>query len=163
LKSKVTFGQNKVIETKIIEKPKKKYNKYNISEMRIIFLMLNHKEVIINYEKNLGFLPSEDMRKLASEIVIFKDKNNGWSYADFMSYINNKPDIIQTLNEVLANNKEEEYNTLELEDYFTIIKKYRVDKQINKLKEQIKNTLDIEEKKRLMKRIEKMKKEVLEW
>ena len=51
----------------------------------------------------------------------------------------------------------------EVDDYITRIKEQRVNKQIESLKEKMKNTIDIEEKKRLANKIENIKKEVLKW
>ena len=58
---------------------------------------------------------------------------------------------------------EDEYTMKEVEDYITNIKELRVKKQIETLTEKMKNTIDIEEKKKLASRIENIKKEVLKW
>ena len=162
IKSKLT---TKEVKPKEIAKPKKIIlnDKYRKSEIRIIYLMLNNKEVIRKYEKNLGFLPSDDMKKLANEIVYFKEINGGWDYADFITYVMNRPWLKGSLDIVLNTEQSEEYSKEELEDYFTTIKKFEVEKQINKLTNKMKETLDIEEKIKIAKRIENIKKDVLEW
>ena len=162
IKSKLT---TKEVKPKEIAKPKKIIlnDKYRKSEIRIIYLMLNNKEVIRKYEKNLGFLPNDDMKKLASEIVYFKEINGRWDYADFITYVMNKPWLKESLDIVLNTEQSEEYSKEELEDYFTTIKKFEVEKQINKLTNKMKETLDIEEKIKIAKRIENIKKDVLEW
>ena len=162
IKSKLT---TKEIKPKESVKPKKIIlnDKYRKSEIRIIYLMLNNKEVIKKYEKNLGFLPNEDMKKLANEIVYFKQTNNGWDYADFITYVMNNPWLKESLDIVLNTEQSEEYSKEELEDYFTTIKKFEVEKQIKRLTQMMKETLDIEEKIKIAKRIENIKKDVLEW
>lgn len=162
IKSKLT---NKTLKPKESVKTKKAISndKYRKSEIRIIYLMLNNKEVIKKYEKNLGFLPNEDMKKLANEIVYFKQINNGWDYADFITYVMNKPWLKESLDIVLNTEQSEEYSKEELEDYFTTIKKFEVEKQIKRLTQMMKETLDIEEKIKIAKRIENIKKDVLEW
>lgn len=162
IKSKLT---TKEVKPKEIAKPKKIIlnDKYRKSEIRIIYLMLNNKEVIRKYEKNLGFLPNDDMKKLANEVVYFKEINGGWDYADFITYVMNKPWLKESLDIVLNTEQSEEYSKEELEDYFTTIKKFEVEKQINKLTNKMKETLDIEEKIKIAKRIENIKKDVLEW
>lgn len=162
IKSKLT---NKTLKPKESVKTKKAISndKYRKSEIRIIYLMLNNKEVIKKYEKNLGFLPNEDMKKLANEIVYFKQTNNGWDYADFITYVMNKPWLKESLDIVLSTEQSEEYSKEELEDYFTTIKKFEVEKQIKRLTQMMKETLDIEEKIKIAKRIENIKKDVLEW
>ena len=162
IKSKLT---NKTLKPKESVKTKKAISndKYRKSEIRIIYLMLNNKEVIKKYEKNLGFLPNEDMKKLANEIVYFKQTNYGWDYADFITYVMNKPWLKESLDIVLNTEQTEEYSKEELEDYFTTIKKFEVEKQIKRLTQMMKETLDIEEKIKIAKRIENIKKDVLEW
>ena len=162
IKSKLKNNSTKIsVEKK--EKPTIISDKYRKSEIRIVYLMLNNKDVIRNYENDLGFLPSDDMRKLANEIIYFKQINGGWDYADFITYILNKPWLKESLDIVLNSKQHDEFTSEELEDYFVTIKKYEVEKQINKLTSKLKETLDINEKIKIAKRIENMKKEVLEW
>ena len=162
IKSKLKNNSTKIsVEKK--EKPTIISDKYRKSEIRIVYLMLNNKDVIRNYENDLGFLPSDDMRKLANEIIYFKQINGGWDYADFITYILNKPWLKESLDIVLNSKQHDEFTSEELEDYFVTIKKYEVKKQINKLTSKLKETLDINEKIKIAKRIENMKKEVLEW
>ena len=65
--------------------------------------------------------------------------------------------------EVMEYNNIDNYSMEEVDDYITRIKEQRVNKQIESLKEKMKNTIDIEEKKRLANKIENIKKEVLKW
>jgi hypothetical protein len=60
-------------------------------------------------------------------------------------------------------NHTESYTEEELEDYINIIKEYCVKNEIIRLTNKMKNTLDIEEKKKIAKKIEDIKKEVLKW
>ena len=53
--------------------------------------------------------------------------------------------------EVMEYNNIDNYSMEEVDDYITRIKEQRVNKQIESLKEKMKNTIDIEEKKRLAK------------
>lgn len=165
-----------IIRSKIIKKefikpkeekkeiPKRvKYDKYDISEIKILFLMLNHPELIKYYENHLGYLNNPDRRKFANEIINFKEKYKTFDYSDFLSYINSRAELETTLKEINMYNETEEYTNEELEDYITRVKEKRVKIQIEKLKQDMKNTLDIEEKKRIANRIDNMKKEVLKW
>lgn len=142
---------------------KVKYNKYDISEMRVLYLMLNNPSLIKYYENNLGYLNDENRRKLANSIISFKEKNKTFDYADFICYTNERPELDIVLKEVMAYNQRDEYTEEELDAYITVIKEQRVKKQINTLTEKMKNTIDMEEKKKLASRIENMKKEVLKW
>ncbi len=144
-------------------KEKKRYNKYEKLEIRIINLMLENTDVIRIYEKNLGFLATDKMTKLANEIVNFRIKNKGFDLSEFITYTYTLEGLSDTLKEVMSNNDLGEYTDEEIDDAVMEIKKYSVEKQIRNLKTKLKESLDIEEKKKLLKKIENMKKEVLTW
>ncbi len=141
----------------------KKYNKYEKTEMRIIYLMLENNDVITMYENNLGFLATESMTNLANEIVNYKIKNKGFDLSGFITYTYNSEQMNESLKEVMNRGGPEEYSEEELEDAFLCMKRYSVEKQMDKLKRQLNESLDFEEKKKIAKKIENMKKEVLTW
>lgn len=157
-----------VVQSKIEEKPqvvqeKKKYNKYDISEIRLLYLMLNNPEVIRFYENNLGYLNDEKRRLFANSIISFKERNKVFDYSDFLWYTNERPELDSVLKEVNAFNHQKEYTEEELEAYVKTIKYERVEKQIKALTDKLKNSIDMEEKKKLADRIKNMKKELLDW
>lgn len=162
IKNKIT---NKNItpkkEVKIIKR--NKYNKYDISEIRILYLMLNNPNLITYYQNNLGYLNNPDRKKLANAIINYKDVKKTFDYADFICYTYLREDLSEVMNEIQNYPQSEEYTMEEFEDYITLVKRSRVDRQINSLVDKMKNTIDLEEKKRLATRIENMKKEVLKW
>ncbi|MEG2457946.1 MAG: DNA primase [Bacilli bacterium] len=163
IKSKFKTNNNiNIIKKENKKIVKQKYDKYLLSEMRIIFLMLNNEEVRRIFERDIGVLPTERFRELSNSIIYFKDKNNGFDYADFLTYILDKPQN-ETLKEVMSVKQNIEYEESELEEYIDNIKIYRVRNEIDNLKSKMNRSLDIEEKKRIAKRIENMKKEVLKW
>lgn len=162
LRSKIK--KNESINSVVKEVPKtQKYNRFENIEMRIIYLMLENNEVITRYENNLGYLATERMTNLANEIVSFRIKNKEFNLSDFITYAYAYEDIINALKEVMNKGGPEEYCEEELEDAFLCMKKYSVEKQMNKLKQKLNESLDFEEKKKIAKKIENMKKEVLTW
>lgn len=140
-----------------------KLNKYDKSEIRILYLMLNNPHIITYYENNLGYLNNENRRMLANSIISYKEKYKTFDYADFICYTNERPELENVLKEVSSFEHQDEYTDEEIEDYVKAIKQQRVKRQINTLTEKIKNTIDIEEKKKLADRIKNMKEEVLKW
>lgn len=162
IKSKIT--NKKVIPKKEIKEIKKvKYNKYDVSEIRILYLMLNNPNLITYYENNLGYLNNPERKKLANAIINYKEEKKIFDYADFICYTYLREDLSEVMNEIQSYPHNDEYTMEEFEDYVTLVKRSRVDKQINSLVEKMKNTIDLEEKKKLATRIENMKKEVLKW
>lgn len=163
IKSKITNTKIKVKEEKKPALQKKMYNKYDKSEIRILYLMMMHEELIMYYQLNLGYLNNEKRKKLANEIINYYNTKKTFDISDFICYTSAREDLNEVMNEVLAFNQSEEYTDLELEDYCLRVKEYRVKMQIDTLTEKMKNTLDLEEKKKLGSRIENMKREVLKW
>lgn len=165
IRSRITTKEQKklIIEEKPKQKPRTRYNKYEISEIRLLYLMLNNPSLITYYENHLGYMNDEKRRKLANAIISYKEKNKTFDYADFICYTNEQPILDEVLKEVMSYNQMNKYTNEEVDEYITRIKEKRVKEQINTLTEKMKNTLDIEEKKRLSNRILKMKKEVLKW
>ena len=82
---------------------------------------------------------------------------------NFQDSILEDKELNDTLNEVLNYHNNKEYSNEELEDYINTIKEYSVKKQIEKLKQEMKDTLDINKKIEIAKKIENINKEVLKW
>ena len=162
-KIKVKEVKKKKEEISKQEEKTKEYNKYDISEIRILYLMLNYDDVILYFENSLGYLINSKRSKLAYKILEFKNDNGYFSLFDFQDSILEDKELNDTLNEVLNYHNNKEYTSEELEDYINTIKEYSVKKQIEKLKQEMKDTLDINKKIEIAKKIENINKEVLKW
>lgn len=141
----------------------KKYNKYDISEIRILYLMLKYDDVILYFENTLGYLINPKRSNLAYKILEFKNDNGYFNQFDFENSILENKELNETLDEVMKYHNNPEYTNEELEDYINTVKEYSVKKQIEKLKLEMKNTLDINKKIKIAKKIENINKEVLKW
>lgn len=141
----------------------KKYNKYDISEIRILYLMLKYDDVILYFENTLGYLINPKRSKLAYKILEFKNDNGYFNQFDFENSILENKELNETLDEVIKYHNNPEYTNEELEDYINTVKEYSVKKQIEKLKQEMKDTLDINKKIEIAKKIENINKEVLKW
>ncbi len=162
-KTKIKEKEKPITNDKPKQKTKKRYNKYDISEIRLLYLMLNHPHLINYYENHLGYMNDENRRNFANSIIYYKEKNKTFDYADFICYTSERPELESVLKEITSYNHIETYTDEEVDEYITKIKEKRVKRQIEKLTEKMKNTIDIEEKKRLSNRILNMKREVLKW
>lgn len=146
------------------EKPKKiKLNKYDISEIRILYLMLNNEEVITYFENALGYLIKDDTNLLASKIISFKNDYGYFNFNDFIDYVKDDEKVENIIKEIMSYTNTEEYTDEELDDYFNVIKEHRVKKRIRWLKEEMKKTLDINKKIELGEKINNITKEVIKW
>ena len=175
--NRTEFGiSDSVIKNKLKEKEKipkqqeikpevktRKYNKYDISEIRILYLMLHYEEVIQTFESTLGYLINDNMSEMAYKIIEFRNDYGYFEYSDFIDYISDNPKINETLKEVMKYHNNEEYTQEELEAYINTIKEYSVKQRIENLKREMKETLDINKKIEIAKKIENINKEVLKW
>lgn len=158
------------LKDKVIKKPEvkveeknRRYNKYDISEIRILYLMLHHDEVINVFENTLGYLINDNMSSLAYKIIEFRNDYGYFEYSDFIDYISEDSKLNEILKEVMKYHNEDVYSEEELESYINTIKEYSVKKRIELLKQEMKDTLDINKKIEIAKKIENINKEVLKW
>jgi len=118
IKSKINKKQE-IIPIKLEKndkKIKKKYNKYDVSEIRLLYLMLNNPELIKYYENHLGYMNDENRRKLANSIISYKDKNKTFDYADYIGYNNRDPELETTLKFIMEYPHIDEFTMEEVED-----------------------------------------------
>ena len=162
LKSKIKKKESVRLAPIKKESNNKKYKGYQKTELRLLYLMLNNEDVLVSYENNLGFLVTKEFTDFANEILSFKYKYHGFSLSDFMTYVyqNNLDGLLK---DIMENGGPEDYSEEELNYLINEIKESTVEKEIEKLKKIQKESLDEEEKKKIAKKIENMRKEVLTW
>ena len=156
---------NKKMAIKSIEEPKKvtRYDKYDKSELRILYLMLNYEDVILYFENTLGYLIQDDKSLLAYKIIEFRNDYGYYNYSDFVDYISDNEKLMNVLKEVMKYHNNEDYTMEELDDYINTIKMYSIKKRIDTLKIEMSETFDVNKKIEIAKKIENINKEVLKW
>ena len=141
----------------------KRYNKYDISEIRILYLMLHYNDVILYFENSLGYLIHDNMSQLAYKIIEFRNDYGYFNYSDFIDYISDSEELNNTLKEVMKYHNSDDYTSEELDDYINTVKEFSVKKRIETLKREMNSTLDINKKIEIAAKIENINKEVLKW
>lgn len=156
---------NKKMAIKNVEEPKKvtRYDKYDKSELRILYLMLNYEDVILYFENTLGYLIQDDRALLAYKIIEFRNDYGYYNYSDFVDYISDNEKLMNVLKEVMKYHNNEDYTMEELDDYINTIKIYSIKKRIDTLKIEMSETFDVNKKIEIAKKIENINKEVLKW
>ena len=156
---------NKKMAIKNVEEPKKvtRYDKYDKSELRILYLMLNYEDVILYFENTLGYLIQDDRALLAYKIIEFRNDYGYYNYSDFVDYISDNEKLMNVLKEVMKYHNNEDYTMEELDDYINTIKMYSIKKRIDTLKIKMSETFDVNKKIEIAKKIENINKEVLKW
>ena len=153
------------MDIKNVEEPKKvtRYDKYDKSELRILYLMLNYEDVILYFENTLGYLIQDDRALLAYKIIEFRNDYGYYNYSDFVDYISDNEKLMNVLKEVMKYHNNEDYTMEELDDYINTIKMYSIKKRIDTLKIEMSETFDVNKKIEIAKKIENINKEVLKW
>lgn len=136
---------------------KEKKDKYQISSYAILYYMLTNHEVINIYKKKLNFLPYKEERYLANEIIYYYEKYGDIEIADFITYLNDKPELKVVLDNVLEEDFEKLKNLDLVYDYFKVIDEYSCNLEIKGLKERMKKEIDPIEKAKIADQIRLIK------
>lgn len=146
-------------ETKIIvkkdelkEKRENKKNSYIEAINNILYYMMNDSLYVKMYIKRLGYINEQKYRMIASEIIYYYELNKTINIADFITYANNsklKNEIMDIIKSANLNNLEEKIFI----DSINLIKKKTKEREIKKLKDELKNTMDENKKEEILKKI----------
>lgn len=145
---------NKIEEVKVNKTKKDKYEK---AQENFVYYMLHSKEVIKLYNKKITYMPNDKLRFLAREISLYYKENTEFDLADFMTSINERTEIYNTLSYILSLDLNDNYREEEIDDYMMVIKEYNVNSQIKRLKDKMKNISDPIEQAKIAEEIKKLK------
>ena len=142
LKSKYDNLKSKKKEVVSVIKPKKVYDKYGKAQTSLIYYMLKSSTVINMVEKRVGYFPDKNIRELSNEIIYYFHKYGIINVADFISYIADREEILNTLKEIIAMDKEEDFKLEEIEDYIFVINEYHKEVKVEELSKKLKEEKD---------------------
>lgn len=132
---------------------KPKLNKYKKATYNILYTMMNNYEACKYYEKKLNFLPTKEARYLANEIIYTYKINGTLSLADFITSLNDKPELLNLVKDVIKNVNMEESNLEAFKDYITVIMDYNKNQEIKRLKSLISEESDPVKKAQILEKI----------
>lgn len=132
---------------------KPKLNKYKKATYNILYTMMNNYEACKYYEKKLNFLPTKEARYLANEIIYTYKINGTLSLADFITSLNDKPELLNLVKDVIKNVNIEESNLEAFKDYITVIMDYNKNQEIKRLKSLISEESDPVKKAQILEKI----------
>lgn len=142
LRSKYDNLKNKKKEVVSEIKPKKVYDKYGKAQTSLIYYMLKSSTVINMVEKRVGYFPDKNIRELSNEIIYYFHKYGIINVADFISYIADRDEILHTLKEIIAMDKEEDFKLEEIEDYIFVINEYHKEVRVEELNKKLREEKD---------------------
>lgn len=160
LKDKLGKIDKPIMEPKIIKEVPTRKDKFQQACEKLLYYMMNDRIYIKMYQRQLGFIPFTNYRNIANEIIYFYDLNKMINVADFISFVNNKPEIYKAVLNIISENDDIDFLESEMELYIKIIKEYITKQEIIKLKERLKNELDVNKKVEIASKITELKKEV---
>lgn len=161
LKEKLNDIKNEKPVKEIIVKEEKnnKISGLEKAEIYLVYYMLNSKDVIKMYDRKVTHIPDSKYRILAHEISEYYHKYENINISDFLDYISEYEDILETVNDVLSRNISDEYTLEDIEGYINKISKSVLKEQMNRLNERIKNSTDYNEKLELIEKLSNLKKQ----
>ena len=125
--------------------PKKvvvKKDKYVKAYEQILYFMLNNDWVITQVEKERLIFPNEIMRTICSEIIYYYKRYGNINIADFYTYVQDNENVLTFLNNLMAENYNENTTKDELFLYFKVVREYITKQEINRLTNLMKKEVD---------------------
>ena len=162
LKDKLNNLEEKKVEKEnvIVKKEEnKKMTGLEKAEISLLYYMLNSKDVIKMYDRKVTHIPDSEYRILAHEISEYYHKYERFDVSDFLDYISEYEDILNTLNFILSQKIKEEYTIEDIDGYINKISKSVLQEQMDKISTKIKNSTNYEEKLELIEKLSNLKKQ----
>ena len=136
---------------------KKKKTKYEKAMEQILYFMLNNDWVISLFEKERFVFPNEESRLLASEIVYYYTTYGHINIPDFYTYVQDKEEIVNFLNDILAGNYLDTTSRDDLFEYFGVIREYSRTQEIRRLTRSLQKEVDPIEQANIAEKIRKLR------
>lgn len=136
---------------------KKKKTKYEKAMEQILYFMLNNDWVISLFEKERFVFPNEESRLLASEVVYYYTTYGHINIPDFYTYVQDKEEVVNFLNDILASDYVESTSRDELFEYFGVIREYSRTQEIKRLTNSLQKEIDPIEQARIAEKIRKLR------
>lgn len=143
-------------EKKVLLKKAEKRTKYELAEHYLLYFMLENGTVRNYFEQGKFNFSTEQERFLASEIVYYYKLYGTLVPADFYTYLQDKKELLQLLDDVLTLEVGEISNKM-IDEYIRVVKENSVNLEIERLKKTMKEKNDPLEKARIAEGIRKLK------
>lgn len=140
-----------------IEDKTSRQTKYEKASKYIIYRMIHDNNMILYYFNNLSYLPDNNYKHLANEIVLFYKKYDSFNINDFIIYLSDKKELINLI--IMIDDlvyTDDELND-DIDNYFKVIKEYLYKREKDKLKEDLKKETDEMKRKEIARKIVELK------
>lgn len=163
LKSRVKT-QEKIEEVKVeiksqnVEKKEKTNGKFDRAIMTMLYYMMNSTDcmrLFLHYQLKL---PKNRYRLVANNLIYYFELEREIDFADYLTFTENYPELREVVKEIIKEVHVDEFNEQDMEAVLKIVKGVLDKERIKEIKEEMKNELDMNRKKRLFEEIINIKK-----
>lgn len=156
LESKIIKKEKPQIKP-IIKKTTRRLSKYEKTAETMLYMMMSDSKYIKLFHNELNYFPNKTYRDIANDIIAFNKINKGFNLADFISYISDLS-YKDTILEIINKYEDFPINEIDFNNFMSIIREWINERQIEKLKEELSQTEDINRKEEINDLIIKLKK-----
>lgn len=146
-----------IILDKKPKKEKKHNDKYDIAALSLLYYMLVNEEARNLFEIGKIYFPTEKQRFLASEILYYCKLYGIITVADFYTYLEDKKELVELLNEVLALELDDTISNNVILEYVKVVDEKRTSLEIERLKKLMLEKNDPLEQAKIAEKIRKLK------
>ena len=134
-----------------------KKDKYDKAAMSLLYYMLVNEKTRNLFENNKIYFPTEKQRFLASEILYYSKLYGIIAIADFYTYLQNKEELLEILNEVVSLELKDEVDEAVILDYVRVLDEKRTKSEMERLKRMMLDKKDPLEQAKIAERMRKLK------
>lgn len=142
---------------KVVKKEETKKDKYYKAALSLLYYMLTNQTARNLFEQGKITFPLENERFLASEILYYDKMNGNIELADFYTYLNDKKEMANMLNEVLELELSDDVSIDVINDCINVVNEGRTKDEIKRLKKMMLEKNDPIEQAKIAERIRKLK------
>lgn len=133
--------QNNISVIKYTSK-ERKLTQYRKAEYYLMYYMLLSDMVIDKVNNEVIYFMDEDIKYLSNEIINYRDKYGIINISSFISYVNDKEELRNLLNDIISFVDKDEFVEEEIDDYIKVINNNLKKDRIKSLEQELKNEYD---------------------
>ena len=107
-------------------------------------------------------LPKNKYRPVANNLIYYFELNKEIDFADYLSFSENYVDVYPVVKEIIQYVNQSKFTEDDMKSVLSIVKKSIMEEKIKEIKEEIKNELDVNRRKRLFEKIIEIKRGCVE-
>lgn len=139
------------------EKKEKKMDKYTLASLSLLYYMLVNDTARRLFEAGEIFFLTEKQRFLASEIIYYNKIYGMIQIADFYTYLQDKPELLAILHQVLCLELSDDVEDSVILDYVKVTRENSVNQECKRLQKMMREIVDPLEQAKIAEKIRKLK------